>query len=247
MTAASSVVAHGRWRMSCGLAQQACRSCGGRRRRSRSAPAGAGWWPCPRRAPRPGGRRTGRRPGVRGSAVVRRSLATCGWPPRRGRASRSSRPSTPKAAARSSSRCSRSVVARASSRARWVGWWSSRNRLARVPRRQFGHLVAHEAPGQRARVDDRVGQAGPAVRARGRRSGTTASKRTLWPTMTVPATNSTNDGSTLVDLRGAGTTIAWVMPVSTVISGGMAAPGFTRVWKVPRQLAAAHLARRRSR
>ena len=35
-------------------------------------------------------------------------------------------------------------------------------------------------------------------------------------------------------MRGAGMTIAWVMPVSTVISGGIAMPGFTRVWNVPR-------------
>ena len=41
----------------------------------------------------------------------------------RGSASRSSRPSTPNAAARSSSRWSRSAVASASSRPRWDGWW----------------------------------------------------------------------------------------------------------------------------
>ena len=35
-------------------------------------------------------------------------------------------------------------------------------------------------------------------------------------------------------MRGAGITIACVMPVSTVISGGIAMPGFTRVWNVPR-------------
>ena len=35
-------------------------------------------------------------------------------------------------------------------------------------------------------------------------------------------------------MRGARYNMAWVMPVSTVISGGTAQPGFTRVWKVPR-------------
>ncbi len=32
---------------------------------------------------------------------------------------------------------------------------------------------------------------------------------------------------------GAGTTIAWVMPVSTVMNGGMGTPGFTSVSNVP--------------
>ncbi len=35
-------------------------------------------------------------------------------------------------------------------------------------------------------------------------------------------------------MRGAGITIACVMPVRTVISGGMGMPGFTSVWNVPR-------------
>ena len=35
-------------------------------------------------------------------------------------------------------------------------------------------------------------------------------------------------------MRGARCTMAWVMPVSTVISGGIARPGFTIVWNVPR-------------
>ncbi len=52
------------------------------------------------------------------------------------------------------------------------------------------------------------------------------SNRTLWPTMTVPALNSSNAAST-GSMRGAGITIACVMPVSTVISGGIGTPGFT--------------------
>ncbi len=35
-------------------------------------------------------------------------------------------------------------------------------------------------------------------------------------------------------MRGAGATMVSVMPVRTVISGGMAAPGLTSVWNVPR-------------
>ena len=55
-----------------------------------------------------------------------------------GSASRSSSPSTPKAAARSSRKWSRSAVASASSRARCDGWCERRKRLARVDNRQFG-------------------------------------------------------------------------------------------------------------
>ena len=35
-------------------------------------------------------------------------------------------------------------------------------------------------------------------------------------------------------MRGAGRTMACVMPVSMVIAGGTARPGFTSVWNVPR-------------
>ncbi len=59
------------------------------------------------------------------------------------------------------------------------------------------------------------------------------SKRTLWPTSTVPPTNSTRAGST-AETRGATVTMDSVIPVSTVMAGGMALPGLTRVWNVPR-------------
>ncbi len=55
----------------------------------------------------------------------------------------------------------------------------------------------------------------------------------MCPTITASPTNSSRAGST-VSMRGAGSTIDWVMPVSTVISGGTATPGLTSVWKVPR-------------
>ena len=44
-------------------------------------------------------------------------------------------------------------------------------------------------------------------------------------------------------MRGAGSTIASVMPVSTVIIGGIGTPGFTNVSNRPEQLAAAHAQR----
>ena len=176
-------------------------------------------------------RRRGTRRAQRGRCVVSRSLAACGWASMRGRASRSSRPSTPKLAARSSRRWSRSVVASASSSARWVGRWSSRKRLASVPSRQLGTSSRTSR-----RASAAVSTSEWASRGQPSRSSAAfrkpASKRTLWPTSTVPAANSTNAGST-ASTRGAGTTMAWVMPVSRVISGGMARPGFTSVWKVP--------------
>src|SRR3954447_4791278 len=59
------------------------------------------------------------------------------------------------------------------------------------------------------------------------------SKRKLWPTSTLPPMNSSSAGST-VSTRGAGSTIDSEIPVSTVIAGGIAHPGFTSVWNVPR-------------
>ena len=58
------------------------------------------------------------------------------------------------------------------------------------------------------------------------------SKRMLWPTITASRANSRNAGSTS-SIRGAGSTIASVMPVSTVIIGGIGTPGFTSVSKRP--------------
>ncbi len=149
-----------------------------------------------------------------------------------GSASRSSSPSTPNAVDRSSSTCSRSVVASASSRARWLGLWSRRNRVASVPRRQFG-----TSSRTNRRASAHVSTVGLASRGRPMRSNAAlrkeTSKRMLWPTMTAAPMKSTNVPSTL-SMRGAGNTMACVMPVSIVISGGISAPGFTSVWKVPR-------------
>ena len=46
--------------------------------------------------------------------------------------------------------------------------------------------------------------------------------------------NSRSAGSTS-SMPGAGRTIASVMPVSTVMNGGIGTPGFTSVSKVPRR------------
>src|SRR4051794_37169404 len=59
------------------------------------------------------------------------------------------------------------------------------------------------------------------------------SKRKLWPTSTLPPTNSRSAGRT-VSIRGAGSTIDSEIPVRTVIARGIAQPGFTSVWNVPR-------------
>ena len=171
-------------------------------------------------------------PGVRGRLEVNLSLAACGWPAIEASVVRSSRPSTPRPAARSRRRCSRSVVASASSSARWVGRWSSRNRDASVPSRQSG-TSSRTRRRARATVSTLTGsKRGCPARSKAARRNAT-SKPMLWPTMTVPRVNSRSDGRT-ASIRGAGPTSASVRPVSTVICGGMARPGLTRVWNVPR-------------
>ena len=54
----------------------------------------------------------------------------------------------------------------------------------------------------------------------------------LCPTITASPMNSRNDGSAW-SIVGALITIASVIPVSTVMNGGMATPGSTRVWNLP--------------
>ena len=91
-----------------------------------------------------------------GARQARRHLAAwrpAGARPSRRASTRSSRPSTPSPDARSMSRCSRSVVASASSSARWVGRWSSRRRDAERAEPAVGHLVAHESSGEGDGVD----------------------------------------------------------------------------------------------
>lgn len=58
------------------------------------------------------------------------------------------------------------------------------------------------------------------------------SKAALWATSTAPRANSQNDGSASAAV-GARATIASVMPVSALISGGMPVPGWTSVWNSP--------------
>ena len=60
------------------------------------------------------------------------------------------------------------------------------------------------------------------------------SKRTLWPTRTVPPDELDQGGQHGARCAGPTVTIASVIPVSTVMAGGMAEPGLTSVWNVPR-------------
>ena len=131
------------------------------------------------------------------------------------------------------SRCSRSVVASASSRARCVGRWSRRKRDASVPSRQSG-TSSRTRRRARATVStcDRV-VARDGRPARRRRAGTPRRSRCCGRRSRCRAMNSSSDGST-ASIRGAGATRASVSPVSTVICGGIARPGLTSVWNVPR-------------
>ena len=54
----------------------------------------------------------------------------------------------------------------------------------------------------------------------------------LWATSTAPRANSRNAGST-ASIRGAAATIDVVMPVSTVMNGGISLPGLTSVSNSP--------------
>ena len=159
-------------------------------------------------------------------------MPACGCPPILGSITRSSRPNTPRPAARSSSRCNRSVVASASSSARWLGRWSSRKRLASVPSLQSG-----TSSRTRRRARGRVSMT--VLRSAGRSLRSKAalikpmSKPTLCPTMTASPMNSWSVGST-VSTRGALATIECVIPVRTVTLGAIALPGFISVAIVPR-------------
>ena len=131
-------------------------------------------------------------------------------------------------------RWSRSVVASASSSARWLGWWSSRNRDASVPSRQSGtsSRTSRRASATVSMLELVESASDRFARRRGARKA--RSKPMLWPTITESPTNSSNDGST-APIRGAGPTSASDRPVSSVIWGGMARPGLTSVWNVPRK------------
>ncbi len=109
-----------------------------------------------------------------------RSFAACGCALMRGSASRSSRPSTPNAAARSSSRWRRSAVASASSSARWDGWCESRKRLASVDSRQFG-TSSRTSRRASAHVSTHGFDIAAHPHARRAAARNARSKRTLWP------------------------------------------------------------------
>ena len=58
------------------------------------------------------------------------------------------------------------------------------------------------------------------------------SKPALWATRTLPAANSRNAGKA-DSMRGASSTMASVMPVSTEMKAGIGSAGLTRVWNSP--------------
>ena len=97
---------------------------------------------------------------------------------------------------------------------------------------QVRNFVADEPARERDRVDPAVGE--PRVAVLDERGVEEAGSRTGCCGRRSPrrARTSRNAGSTSA-IRGAGSTIASVIPVSTVIIGGIGTPGFTNVSKRP--------------
>ena len=87
-----------------------------------------------------------------------------------------------------------------------------------------GHVGPHEPTRQRQGVDRGVAEGLVAVARSSAASRNDRSNRTLWPTMTAPWTNSSNEGSTL-DTGGAPSTMSSVIPVSNEMRGGTPHPG----------------------
>ena len=145
----------------------------------------------------------------------------------------SSRLWTPSPPSRAMSPCSTSTVARASDRARWSGVVDDRNSRASVASLQLG--ASSRVRTRRARravsTESGAGQAMPSRAHPALRKP--RSNGALWATSTAPRLNSRNAGSAWSS-RGLPATIASVMPVSTAMNGGIAAPGLTSVWNSPR-------------
>ena len=95
-----------------------------------------------------------------------------------------------------------------------------------------GDLVADESSGQARTCRRRRWQIGDGRGAPSRLAGSAGRTPRCARTMTASPTKPTN-GSSTASTRGAGTTIACVIPVITVMEGGMATPGLTSVWNVP--------------
>ena len=132
------------------------------------------------------------------------------------------------------------MVARASSSARWR--WSVVEPEPAGERAQpaVRHLVGQQPAGQRGGVDQRMGEPRPAVTLQCR-----VQEAGVEPDVVAyehRALSELDERGSTASTRGAGPTIDAVMPVSSVISGGMARPGFTSVWNVP-STSPAHLHR----
>ena len=139
---------------------------------------------------------------------------------------------TPRPPTRAIKPCRTSTVAWASCRARWSGatWeWKTRasedslwlGASSRVTRARASRTVSRTVgPGQGVLV-----AAAAALRKE-------MSKRALWATRTASPANSRKLGST-DSIRGAEATMALVMPVKALMTGGMGTRGLTRLWNSP--------------
>ena len=156
-------------------------------------------------------------------------VAVDAWAARAGRRARGRRVDRPAPAGRAAGR----AVASASSRARWLGLWRQPEVLGQGAQPAVGDLVAQQAAGQGDGVHRGRGQGWPAVPLTGGRAGTPGRSGRCGPRPRRPP-ELEQGGQHGLDASGPGPTIDSVMPVSTVMTGGMVRPGLTSVWNVPR-------------
>ena len=149
---------------------------------------------------------------------------------------RSSRWVTPSGARASRTACRTSTVARASSRARCVGLAGEPTKDASVPSRWLGTSERPQALRARARVSSTRGSSHASASARAAPRRWPTSKRALCATRTVPGADRPahrRKEARASPTGGAPATMAFVMPVRTVICAGIAVPGLTRVENSP--------------
>ena len=178
------------------------------------------------------GRGRGRRPAMRGRRVVSPSLAAWGWRAMAGQPAQVVEAQNTERRGsfeeevqevRGGERVVEGPVARAMGEPEAVG---ERAETA------VGHLVTDEAPGERGGVDDVVGEPRPLGSFEGGLEESDV-EADVVPHDDGVADELQERGEHGLDARGAHHH-ASVMPVRTVIVGGMARPGFTSVWNVPR-------------
>ena len=140
---------------------------------------------------------------------------------------------TPATASLRSSPCSTSAVAIASGSARWHGIVAVPKKPASVLSLRSGTSAAPRTSRASSTVSStgKAGQGTPEVPQAALRKPT--SKGALCAVSTQPRANARNIGRTAL-IGGAWPTIASVMPVSAVMSAGIALPGLTSVQKCDR-------------